>query len=90
MSVSHAQVSVATTQTKLSSDFSGKDGQTLNVQNPVGGLNVFIGGTGVTSSSYGFLLAGGSSLSMKLQEGESLFAIVTASTQTVNVIRQGV
>lgn len=90
MAVAHARISVATEATKLSSDFAGNDGQTLNIQNPVGGADVFLGGTGVTTASYGFQLLGGSSMSIDLLEGESLFAVVAASTQTVNVILQGV
>ena len=90
MSVSHARVSVGTTATKLTSDFDGKDGQTISVQNPAGGADVFLGGEGVTTSSYGFLLGAGIVFSIELQDDEKLYAVVASSTQTVNIIRQGV
>jgi hypothetical protein len=89
MAVSHSRVSVGTTATKLTSDFDGKDGQTINVQNPAGGADVFLGGEGVTTTSYGFLLGAGISFSVELQDDEKLFAVVASSTQTVNILRQG-
>jgi hypothetical protein len=89
MAVSHARVSVGTTATKLTSDFDGKDGQTINVQNPSGGADVFLGGEGVTTTSYGFLLGAGISFSVELQDDEKLYAVVASSTQTVNNLRQG-
>jgi hypothetical protein len=89
MAVSHARVSVGTTATKLTSDFDGKDGQTINVQNPAGGADVFLGGEGVTTTSYGFLLGAGISFSVELQDDEKLFAVVATGTQTVNILRQG-
>jgi hypothetical protein len=89
MAVSHARVSVGVTATKLTSDFDGKDGQTINVQNPAGGVDVFLGGEGVTTSSYGFLLGAGISFSVELQDDEKLYAVVTTGTQTVNILRQG-
>lgn len=90
MALTHAQVSVGTTATLLSAAVSGRDGQTLLVQNPTGGVNVFIGGAGVTTSSYGYLLTAGSAFAIDLQDGETLYAVVSTSTQAVGVIRQGV
>ena len=89
MAVSHAIVSVGTTATKLTSAYDGKDGQTINVQNPAGGANVYLGGEGVTTSSYGFLLGAGISFSIELQDDEKLYAVVASSTQNVNILRQG-
>jgi hypothetical protein len=89
MAVSHAIVSVGTTATKLTSDYDGKDGQTISVQNPAGGATVYLGGEGVTSSSYGFILGAGISFSIELQDDEKLYAVVASSTQNVNILRQG-
>jgi hypothetical protein len=89
MAVSHAIISVGTTATKLTSDFDGKDGQTINVQNPAGGASVYLGGEGVTTSSYGYLLGAGTSFSIELQDDEKLYGVVASSTQNVNIIRQG-
>ena len=89
MAVSHSRVSVGTTATKLTSDYDGKDGQTINVQNPAGGADVFLGGEGVTTTDYGFLLGAGISFSVELQDDEKLYAVVTTGTQTVNILRQG-
>jgi len=89
MPVSHDRISVGTTATKLTNDFDGRDGQTINVQNPSGGADVCLGGEGVTTSAYGYLLKADTSFSIELQTGEKLYAVVASSTQTVNVIRQG-
>ncbi len=89
MAVTHANVSVGTTATLLSSAASGRDGQTLSIQNPTGGANVFLGGSTVTSSAYGFLLAAATTFTIELQDGEAIYGIVASSTQTVNVLRQG-
>jgi len=89
MAVSHARVSVGTTATKLTTDYDGKDGQTINVQNPAGGVDVYIGGEGVTTTDYGYLLKAETNFSVELQDDEKLYAVVTTGTQTVNIIRQG-
>ena len=90
MALTHGIVSVGSTATLISAQVAGRDGQTVLVQNPSGGANVFLGGAGVTSTSYGYLVVGGSAFAIDLQDGESLFAVVASSTQSVSVIRQGV
>lgn len=89
MALGHERVSVTTTATLLSSTSAGRDGQTVLVQNPAAGATVYLGGTGVTTTSYGYALAGGTDVSIGLQNGETLYGVVASSTQTVNVLRQG-
>ena len=89
MAISHQRVSIGTSATQISSDFAGKDGQTVSVQNPAGGATVYLGGEGVTTSAYGFALGVGTTFSIEMQDGEKLYGVVASSTQTVNVIRQG-
>lgn len=90
MALVHGVVTVGTTATLLSAVEAGRDGQTVLVQNPTGGANVFLGGAGVTTTSFGFLITAGSAFAIDLQIGESLFGVVAASTQSVSVLRQGV
>jgi len=89
MAVSHQRVSVGTTATKLTSDADGRDGQTISIQVPSEGATVYLGGSGVTTTSYGYELLGGTSFAVELQQGEQVFGVVASSTQTVNVFRQG-
>ena len=89
MAITHERVSVGTTATQVSSNSAGRDGQTVSVQNPAAGATVYLGGEGVTTTSYGFLLAAGISFSVEMQDGEKLYGVVASSTQTVNVLRQG-
>ena len=90
MALAHERVSIGTTATLLSSNFAGKDGQTVSVQNPSSTVTVFLGGEGVTTTSYGFALGINSDMSIDLQNGETLYGVVASSTLTVNVLRQGV
>jgi hypothetical protein len=89
MAVSHQRISVGTTATKLTSDYDGKDGQTISVQVPTSGATVYLGGEGVTTTSYGYELIQGTSFSVELQDDEKLYGVVASSTQTVNIFRQG-
>ena len=90
MSLSHERVSVTTAATQLSSNYAGKDGQTVSVQNPSTSVTVYLGGAGVSTASYGYALGTSSDMSIDLQDGEILYGVVASSTLTVNVLRQGV
>jgi hypothetical protein len=90
MAIAHAQVTVGTTATLLSAAVVGRNGQTVLVQNPANGVNVYIGGAGVTTSSYGYLVVGGSAFAIDLADQESIYAVVATGTQAVGVLRQGV
>ena len=89
MAVSHARVTIGTTATLLSATNAGRDGQTMLVQNPTSGATVYLGGAGVTTTSYGYTLLAGTDMSIDLQNGESFYGVVASSTQTVNVLYQG-
>ena len=90
MAIEHARPTVTTTASAIASGTNDRRGQSVLVQNPSAGATVYLGGSGVTSSSYGYALVGGSDISIDLSGGESLFAVVASSTQQVNVLRQGV
>jgi len=90
MALSHGIVSVTTAATLLSAADAGRDGQTVLVQNPSGGADVKLGGAGVTTNSYGYIVVGGSAFAIDLQVGEALYGVVASGTQSVSVIRQGV
>ena len=92
MAINHALVSVGTTATLLTvaTAGGGKDGSTICIQNPSGGQAVYLGGAGVTVASYGFILAAGTSISIELNQDEAVYGVVTATTQSVAVLRQGV
>jgi hypothetical protein len=89
MAVAHGRVVVAATATSLASAARDRDGFTVVVQNPSGGSAVFIGGSGVTTTSYGYELAAGGVLTVELKRDEAVFGVVTTGTTTVNVLRVG-
>jgi hypothetical protein len=91
MAVSTASVTVATTATQLSGADSGgsTSGQSVAVYVPTGGATVYVGSSAVTTA-IGFPVAAGEKMAFSLEPGESLYGIVAASTQAVNVFRSGV
>jgi len=89
MAISHARPTVTTTASAIASGTNDRSGQSVLVQNPSAGATVYLGGSGVTSSSYGYALAGGSDISIDLSGGESLYAITASGSQQINVLRQG-
>lgn len=91
MAAQGARVSVGTTETELTGAQTDTiAGQSVVVKLPSAATaSVFLGGTGVTTTT-GFELTAGSSISMDLGQGEQLFGIVATGTQTVHVLRTGV
>lgn len=89
MAVTSAQVSVGTTATELSAaDTDTRLGQTLIVKNASAATAVFLGGSGVTTST-GLSLAAAATVTVELGQGEELYGIVAAATETVHVLRTG-
>lgn len=93
MAVKHASVTVATTATDLTSsirDDRGFDGvtRTVVVQNKSAG-SIFIGGPGVTTSSYGYELPAGSEASFDLTLGDVLYGVAAQAT-SVTILHMGV
>ena len=89
MAVTHNIVSVGATATIISNAANDRDGHSVLVQNPSASVTVYIGGAGVTTTSYGVALAGGADISIDLLQGEVLYGVVASSTQNVNVLRAG-
>lgn len=89
MAIIHARPTVTTTASAIASGTNDRSGQSVVIQNPSAGATIYLGGSTVTSSSYGYALAGGSDLSIDLAGGEDLYAITASGSQQVNVLRQG-
>jgi hypothetical protein len=89
MSVTHNRVTIGTTATVISTAASDRDGHSVLIQNPEGGATVYIGGAGVTTSSYGCALGEKADISMDLLQNEIVYGIVASGTQVVNVLRAG-
>ena len=88
MAVLHARVTVGTTATLLAQAGTDRDGINVMIQSAKGGsTEVYVGGTGVTTSSYGHLIDPDEHFDVHLAAGEKLYGIVTAGTQVVNVLK---
>jgi hypothetical protein len=74
----------ATEITPAGSTHSGLD---LTIQNVHATANVFIGGAGVTASSYGFKLIPGSGFSVELNPRDELFAISDVNGSQAALLR---
>ena len=92
MGLSYTRVSVTTSPTILTIAAldGGRSGKSVCIQNPSGGVTVYLGDGSVSSSVYGYALAGGSDFVIELDKQEDIYGIVASSTQTVKVMRQGV
>ena len=53
-------------------------------------VTTYLGGANVTSSSYGFALAAGQSISFDLTAKDVLYAAVAAGTSPLNVLHLGI
>lgn len=96
-SVNSAYLSVTTAATQLNTDTNelpGSVGNTIIVKVPAAGQIVYVGGSTVTADTAagtgGFPVAAGESLTVTCGPGEPVYGIVAATTQSVNVLRQGV
>jgi len=95
MAITGLRITVGTSATLLTpsaftnSISSNQQGISLLVQNP-SSVTVFLGGADVTTTTYGFALSANQSIAIDLNSDELLYAVVASSTQTVNVLRQGV
>lgn len=90
MATSHARVTVGTTPTRLdTAPAAGEElgGEHLRVQSPTGAVAVFVGGPGVTTTSYGHELVAGQQLAVELGPDDELYGVVATGTQVVNVLR---
>lgn len=82
MSMTSAQVSVGTTATVLVTGIKGS--AELTIKN-AGAASVFLGGSGVTTTT-GLDLASGATVGLTVHE--SLYGIVATGTVTVHVLHQ--
>jgi hypothetical protein len=62
-------------------------GLDITIQNIHASAIVYIGGEGVTSSSYGFRLSPGSAFSIELSGKDSLYAITDTNGSSVAVLK---
>lgn len=93
--IAHAAVTVGTTATNLlagtpdSFPEAGQVVRTIALQNN-GTVTAYLGGANVTSSSYGFALAAGQSVSFDLTAKDVLYAAVATGTSPLNVLHLGI
>ena len=91
MAVGSAQVSVTTsTAAALTvTETDDRAGSSICVQNTDSTNPVYLGPSGVTSST-GFKLAAGAVAALDVEPGDTLYAIATGGTVVVHVLRSGV
>lgn len=88
MAVQAARVTVATSATRLDADETDSPpGKSVTFTNRDASVSVDIGPSTVTSGA-GYELKPGTSISMDLNSGESVYGIVASGTVRVDVLRQ--
>lgn len=63
------------------------NGGDITIQNNNASANIFIGGPGVTTSSFGFKLAPGVAISFELNGRDEIWAVSDTNSATVNTLR---
>lgn len=94
MAVKHAEVTVTTTAANIVAGVPDTSGQyevsrTVVLQNE-SEVDVFLGGTGVTTTAYGYKLVPDAEASFDLSFDDFLFAVVATGTATVRALHIGV
>ena len=64
----------------------GGNGRDVTIQNNNASANVFIGGPGVTTSDFGFKLLPSAAISFELDGADSIWAVSSTSSATVNTM----
>lgn len=83
MSINSSSVTVTTSATVLAS--AGSDHDDVVITN-IGATEIYVGPSGVTTS-VGFPVAAGGSLSVKLPAGESIYGVVASGTEACRVLK---
>ncbi len=84
-------VTVTTTPTLIASDGTTTIPNATIVQNPLSGVDVYIGGVDVTADDEptgGLILGGGAALGWDLFDEGDFYAVVASGTQKVRVLRR--
>jgi hypothetical protein len=88
MAVLHERVTVGTTAVLLAQAGTDRDGINVMIQSAKGGsTEVYIGGAGVTSTSYGHHIDPDEHFDITLASGEALYGITASGTHILNVLR---
>lgn len=88
--IANARVTVGTTPTLLTTtETDTMAGSRLLVRNSSATASVFLGGSGVTTAN-GYEVPSGASVSLVLDSGDALYAVVGVGTIDVHVLRIGV
>lgn len=91
MSLTHAMVTLNSTATLLTIPFASEPDYasqlTIIVQNLDQSKHVLLGGSNVTTTSYGHKLEPGSSIEFKLSPWDELYAVADTGTLSAGVIR---
>ena len=97
MAFNSGYLSITTSATAVNTDASdsgASSGGSVLVKVPSGGQTVYLGGAAVTADTTagtgGFPVAPGESLTVMYGNGEIVYGIVAATTQSVHVLRRGV
>jgi hypothetical protein len=84
---SHALTTLSSSAATLLTPNGVHSGMDVTIQNIHASAYVYIGGEGVTSSSYGYRLSPGSAISFELPGTDALYAITNTNSSQVAVIK---
>jgi hypothetical protein len=85
----HAVTTLSSTSATLLTPSGTHSGMDITIQNVHASAIVYLGGIGVTSSSYGYRLAPGAAWSVELASKDALYAITNINGSSVALITLG-
>ena len=83
----HSLTTLSSSTATLLTPNGSHSGLDITIQNTDGSAYVYIGGTGVTTSNYGYRLAPGAAWSIELSGKDALYAITDTNTSKVAVLK---
>jgi hypothetical protein len=83
----HSLITLSSSAATLLTPNGVHSGMDVTIQNIHASAYVYIGGEGVTSSSYGYRLSPGSAISFELPGTDALYAITNTNSSQVAVIK---
>lgn len=92
--IKHNKVTVTTTAVSLKGTLvdTSQDGEIVRsvLYTNTGAVTVYLGGSDVTSSSYGYALAAGASVALDLYRGDEVWAVTASGSADVIGLHSGV
>lgn len=88
MAIRHAKKTITDEATLIADASNDREGFLLKINNPSGGVTVYLGASGVTTTA-GYPMVTGTSLEVRLLKDEKIYGIIASGNQDIFTLSQG-